>query len=57
MCGGTVKPVCLEPVICSKRCHRNEEPANGKQRTPLCSKDPRQSKKKKDQSIMKLLEP
>ena len=33
-----LKPVCLEPVLCNKRSHRNEKPAHSnKEQPPLAA--------------------
>ena len=41
-----LKPVCLEPVLCNKRSHRNDKPARHNYRKPARSnEDPMQPNK------------
>ena len=53
-CAATTEPMCLEPVLCNKRSHRNAKPSHYNWRKPMSSnEDPVQPKTNKQSTVLK----
>ena len=53
-CTATTEPMCLEPVLCNKRSHRDAKPSHCNWRKPMGSnKDPVQPKTNKQNTVLK----